>query len=315
MKAAVFQNYGKPEVVSIQEIDKPVIKANQILVQVHASSVNSGDARLRRADPWFVRLVYGFTKPKHQILGVVFAGQIVEVGANVTKYTIGQKLYGLTDNFLGGHAQYVAIKEDNPMGIIPDSMSYIDAAALPFGATTALSFLDDIDVDGKTILVNGASGSVGTNILQIASNRGGIMTAITSTKNIELVKSLGANDVIDYTTTNLDDVTQEFEIVIDCINNIGMGKIQKYVKKDGIIILISGMINELLLAKMIIKKGTPIVGTAKVTSEQYYTINKLYESGKLKPVIHSVLPLESIVQDHQIVDSWRKVGNVVITID
>jgi NADPH:quinone reductase-like Zn-dependent oxidoreductase len=315
MKAAVFNNYGKPEVVTIQEIDKPTINDNQVLIQVHASSVNSGDARLRRADPWLVRLMFGVTKPKFEVLGVVFAGQIVEVGSKVSKYTVGQRLYGLNDNFFGGHAQYLAINEDNAMGIMPDGMSYEDAAALPFGATTALSFLDGLELKGKTLLLNGASGAVGTNILQIASSRGAIITAITSTKNIDLVKSLGAKEIIDYKITNLDNNIQEYDIVIDCINNIGLGKIQNYVKQGGKVILISGMVKELLFAKLLIKKATPIVGTAKVTNEQYVTINNMYTKGTLKPIIHSVLPLDQIVQAHQIVDSWRKVGNVVITID
>jgi NADPH:quinone reductase-like Zn-dependent oxidoreductase len=259
--------------------------------------------------------MFGVTKPKFEVLGVVFAGQIVEVGSKVSKYTVGQRLYGLNDNFFGGHAQYLAINEDNAMGIMPDGMSYEDAAALPFGATTALSFLDGLELKGKTLLLNGASGAVGTNILQIASSRGAIITAITSTKNIDLVKSLGAKEIIDYKITNLDNIIQEYDIVIDCINNIGMGKIQNYVKQGGKVILISGMVKELLFAKLLIKKATPIVGTAKVTNEQYVTINNMYTKGTLKPIIHSVLPLDQIVQAHQIVDSWRKVGNVVITID
>lgn len=314
MKAAVFSDYGSPEVVSISQIDKPSIKPNQVLIKVMASSVNSGDARLRRADPWLVRLMYGFTKPKHKVLGVVFAGVVEEVGSAVTKYSIGQRLYGLNDKFLGGHAQYVAINEDNPMGTVPENMSFTDAAALAFGGTTALHFLDGLDLKGKTILLNGASGAVGVILLQIARNRGAIITAVTSTANIELVKTLGASDVVDYKTTNINDLFTEYDIVIDCINNLGLDKSEQHVKKDGTIILISGMVKEMLF-KGKIKKAKAIVETAKVTSEQYNEINELYLSGTLKPVIQEVLPLESIVKAHQIVDSWRKVGSVVITID
>jgi NADPH:quinone reductase-like Zn-dependent oxidoreductase len=315
MKAAIFNNYGTPEVVHLQEVPKPIIKPNQILIRVHASSVNSGDARLRRADPWLVRLMYGFFKPKYHILGVVFAGVIEEVGESVTKYKVGQKLYGLNDEFLGGHAQYIAINEDNPMGEIPDSISFEDAASLAFGATTALHFLDGLELKDKTILLNGASGAVGTNILQIASNRGAIITGVTSTDNIDLIKSLGASDCIDYKKNDLNNINKEFDIVIDCINNIGMDKIEKFVKPKGRVILISGMLKELLMAKYKIKKAEVVVGTAKVTNEQYKIINEMYLNKTLKPIIHSVLPLESIVTGHKIVDSWRKVGSVVITID
>jgi NADPH:quinone reductase-like Zn-dependent oxidoreductase len=224
-------------------------------------------------------------------------------------------LYGLNDNFMGGHAQYIAINEDNPMGIIPESMSYEDAAALAFGATTALSFLEGLELSGKTLLVNGASGSVGTNIIQIAASHKANITAITSSKNIELVRSLGASQVVDYTKGEVESLDKEYDIIIDCVNNIGMSKIQKYVKKGGVIILISGMVKELLFAKLLIKKAKPIVGTAKVTNQQYESINTMYINGTLKPIIHSVLPLESIVQAHAIVDSWRKVGNVVVIVD
>jgi NADPH:quinone reductase-like Zn-dependent oxidoreductase len=314
MKAAVFKNYGKPEVVKIEEVNKPIIKPNQVLIRVYASSVNSGDARLRRADPWLVRLMYGLVTPKHKILGVVFAGIIEEVGNDVTKYKIGQRVYGMNDKFLGGHAQYIAINEDNAMGHMPDSMSYVDAAALPFGATTALHFLSNYDLKNKTILLNGASGAVGVNIIQLAVLQGALVTAVTSTKNIELVKSLGATDVIDYTVTNLDNVNIEYDFVIDCVNNIGMDKIEKFVKKDGVIIFVAGILKEMLF-KSRIKKAKAIVGTANVTNEQYDVIGELYNKGKLKPVISTTLPLERIVEAHQLVDSWRKVGTVVITID
>jgi NADPH:quinone reductase-like Zn-dependent oxidoreductase len=314
MKAAVFHNYGKPEVVKIEEVNKPIIKPNQVLIRVYASSVNSGDARLRRADPWLVRLMYGLITPKHKILGVVFAGIIEEAGNDVTKYKIGQRVYGMNDKFLGSHAQYVAIGQDNAMGLMPDNMSYVDAAALPFGATTALHFLANYDLKDKTILLNGASGSVGVNIIQLAALQGALVTAVTSTKNIELVKSLGATDVIDYTVTNLDSVNNEYDFVIDCVNNIGMDKIEKFVKRGGVIIFLAGIIKEMLF-KGRIKKAKAIVGTANPTIMQYDIISELYSKGKIKPVISITLPLEKIVEAHQLVDSWRKVGTVVITID
>lgn len=315
MKAAVFRQYGSPEVVHIEEIKDPTPKPNQILIKVKASTVTSADARIRRADPWLVRLMYGFTKPKYPVLGVVFAGKIVSVGSEVTNYQIGQRVYGLNDNFLGGHGEYVVINQDNPMGIIPDQMSYTDASSIAFGATTAIYFLQNLELKGKTLLLNGASGAVGTNILQIATSEGAIITAVCSTKNIELVKSLGAKEVIDYSTTNLDSHSQEYDIVIDCVNNIGMSKIAKYAKKDGLIILISGMLKELLFARLRIKKAKVIVGTAQPTDQIYQHINTLYTEKKLQPIIDQVLPLSSIIQAHRLVDSWRKVGNIVISID
>ncbi|MGL4758013.1 MAG: NAD(P)-dependent alcohol dehydrogenase, partial [Patescibacteria group bacterium] len=212
------------------------------------------------------------------------------------------------------HAQYIAINEDNALGIIPNEMPFEHAAALAFGATTAIHFLDGLELNNKTMLLNGASGAVGTNILQIASNQGAKVTGVCSTKNVELIKSLGATEVIDYSKQPLESLNQEYDIVIDCINNIGLDKVEKYVKKDGTIILVSGMIKEMLF-KGRIKKAKTIVGTAKVTSEQYNLINNYYQKKILKPIILKTLPLESIVEAHEIVDSWRKVGNIVITID
>jgi NADPH:quinone reductase-like Zn-dependent oxidoreductase len=315
MIAAIFKKYGSPEVIKIVDVPRPTLKDNQLLIRVYASSVNSGDARIRRADPWLVRLVYGLFVPKHQILGIVFAGEVVEVGQKVTKFKIGQKLYGLNENTLGSCAQFVAINENNPMGMIPTQMSFQEAAALAFGATTALSFLDQLNLEGKTILLNGASGAVGTNIIQIATNRKSIVTAVTSSKNQNLVKSLGAVNTLDYTSCDLDTCTEEFDIVIDCINNLGMDQIQKYAKKGGTIVLIAGMVKELILAKQKIKKAIAIVATAKVTNQQYESINKMYVNSTLKPVIDKVLPLEEIVEAHRIVDSGRKVGSIVITVD
>jgi NADPH:quinone reductase-like Zn-dependent oxidoreductase len=314
MKAAVYNNYGSPEVIRIEIIPKPIINDNQVLIRVKASSVNSGDARLRRADPWLVRILYGLIKPRHKVLGIVFAGIVEEIGSKVSKYQVGQKVYGMNEKYLGGHAEYIAINEDNPMGLIPEKMNYVEAAALPFGATTALHFLEGLELNDKTLLLNGASGAVGVNIVQIATSRGAKVTAVTSSKNEQLLKSLGVQQIIDYNLTSLEKDYTEYDIVIDCVNNIGMDKIEQHVIKNGTVVLVSGMVKELLF-KNRIKKAKPIVSTAVVTSEQYLEINSLYSSGKLKPVIQVVLPIESIVIAHRIVDSWRKVGSVVITLD
>jgi NADPH:quinone reductase-like Zn-dependent oxidoreductase len=213
---------------------------------------------------------------------------------------------------MGGHAEYVVLSDSTTMGIMPDAMSFTDAAALPFGGTTALHFLRGIDLVGKTVFINGASGAVGLCFLQIAKSRGAIVTTVTSTPNIRLMNDLGADTVIDYTTTDIMTTRGEYDVVIDCVNIIPLPLIERFVKKDGVVILLAGLIKEMFQSRQL-KKAHVKVGPATVIGEQFSEINALYSNGKLRPIIDAVFPLEEISVAYARVDSGRKVGSVILT--
>ena len=348
MKAAVIDKYGDYRVVKVEDIAKPVISTSkQILVKVIASSVNSGDARIRRADPWLVRLMYGLIVPKLKVLGIVYAGIVEGVGSSNLGYKIGDRVYGMNEVELGGHAEYILLDSSNPIGKMPVQMSFADAASLPFGATTALHYLEGIELKNKKVLIIGASGAVGVNLLQIAKCRGAVVTTVSSFKNIELLKKLGANYCVSYSSaTNINfstinqtasnesgvnkviengneidkaDTTQrgeklpdsEFDIVIDCVNKMGVDQLQKLVKKNGYILLVAGLVKE-MISKVFVKKATIVVGPAKVLQAHYTQINEMYLEKKLIPIIQEILPLDQISLAHKIVDEGHKVGSVVV---
>ncbi len=313
MKAAIVKKYGGPEVAVIHEVTKPTItKPNQIVVKIMSSSVNSGDARIRRADPWFIRLAFGFSGPRKQILGIVFAGVVESVGSAITKYAVGDRVYGMSETIMSGHAEYIVLPETTAMEVMPDSMTFVDAAALPFGGTTALHFLHGVELAGKTVFINGASGAVGLCFLQIAKSRGALVTAVTSTPNIGLMKELGANTVIDYTTTDVMTDPIEYDVAIDCVNKIPLPLIERFVKKGGVVILLAGLIKEMWQSRKL-KKAHVKVGPAKVLHEHFAEINALYSDGKLRPIIDEIFPLEEIATAYARVDGGSKVGSVVLT--
>lgn len=268
---------------------------------------------MRRADPWFVRLIFGFTGPRKKILGVVFAGEVVAAGDYVHAYQVGDRVYGMSDNFMGCHAEYVLVTDHTPMGLIPDTMTFNDAAALPFGGTTALHFLKGLDLQDKKVFINGVSGSVGLCFLQIAKARGATVVGVTSTRNVNLIKEFGAGSVIDYTKTDIFTLDEEFDVVIDCVNKIPVPTIERLVKKDGHIILLSGLIKEMIQSRSL-KKAKVIIGTAKVVSDQMTEISRMYTSGSLRPVIQKVFPLSDIQDAYKLVDNGQKVGNIVLSI-
>jgi len=314
MKAVIIKKYGGPEVARVGNVPTPGIhKANQILVKVLASSVNSGDARIRRADPWFVRLMFGLFVPRRKVLGIVFAGVVESIGESVKEYAVGDRVYGMNDMSMGGHAQYIILNSTTAMGKMPNSMSFTDAAALPFGGTTALYFLEGIDLGSKTVFINGVSGAVGLCFLQIAIQRGAHVTGVTSTENMKLVRELGADSVIDYTGTDIYSTAVEYDVAIDCINSIPVSHIKRFVKKGGVVVFLSGLVKE-MFQSLALKKARVRIGSAKASSAQIDEISRLYEAGLLRPVINKTFSMSEIVEAYRLVDSGRKVGSVVIEI-
>jgi NADPH:quinone reductase-like Zn-dependent oxidoreductase len=314
MKAVIVKRYGGPEMAIVAEMPTPRIsKPNQILVRVMASTINSGDARLRRADPWFVRLVFGLRGPRRPVLGAVFAGVVEAVGADVTAYRVGDRVYGMPENFIGSHAEYICIKDTTPMGKLSDEMSFTDAAALPFGGTTALHFLEGLDLAGKTMLINGASGAVGLCFLQIAVARGAQVTVVSSTPNLPLLRKLGATSVIDYTVTNIMTHEATYDVVIDCVNKIPVREIEQFANPGGTVILLAGLIKEMWQSRRL-KRVKVRIGSAKVTSDQFVVMNDMYVKKQLRPIIDSEFKMNAVAAAYRVVDGGRKVGSVVLHI-
>jgi NADPH:quinone reductase-like Zn-dependent oxidoreductase len=317
MKAAIYKKYGPPSVLEISEVPKPTSQSHQILIKIMASTVNSADVRLRKADPFLVRLMFGLFKPKKQILGVVFSGVIEEVGSEVNLFKIGDKIFGINDKTLGGYGEYLVVNQDSAVSLMPSNMDFGEAASLVFGGHTALYFLKKSGISkGQSLLVYGASGSVGTSAIQMAKYYQAIVTAVTSTSNLQLMSDLGADNVIDYTTQDLDKIETKYDLVYDTVGKVSVSQLARLVKTDGILALgaaiIKGSILGLWYSKMM--KLKLVIGTAEVTNKDLEFLKSLAENGHLKPVVDKIYPLTEIVAAHEYVDQGHKKGNVVIQI-
>lgn len=319
MKAALATAYGSPDVIRIAEVPTPTPKPHELLIRVHASSVNAADWRLRRANPWFVRLVFGPFKPRKPILGVVFAGEVVETGAQVTKYKKGDRLFGWTSIMgLGGHAEYIALKENGAFARMPEGMTWTDAAAIPFGFGTARHFLSKANVsNGQCVLIYGASGAVGSAAVQLARSMGAEVTAVCSTRNVDLVRSLGATEVVDYTKDDLAAYRERFDVVFETVGKLPFKDSLTLVKPQGTIITGSEMPAQMLTRVLGSKGGkrvTVIGGTAAESAADMQLIADLWQRKEIRPVIDSTFPLERIREAHALAESGKKVGSVVITL-
>ncbi len=317
MKAIVCTKYGSPEVLKLSEIEKPIPADNQILIKMMATTVNSGDTRLRRADPFLVRLMFGLFTPKIKVLGNVISGIVEAVGKDVTSYKAGDEVFGLCDMTMGAYAEYLVVPESTPLSLKPTNTSFEEAAATVFGGHTALHFVKKANVKaGQKVLVYGASGAVGSCLVQLAKYYGAEVTAVCSTGNIELVKKLGADVVIDYTKQSLSEITDQFDVVFETVDKTEVSKIAKLVKPNGVLVLgaviIKGALEGLIASKML--KLKLIAGVAEVTSNDMSFLKELIENNSLKPVIDKTYSLEEMSQAHEYVDKGHKVGNVVIKI-
>lgn len=318
MKAALATAYGGPDVIRIAEVPTPSPKKSEVLIRIHASAVNAADWRLRRANPWFVRLVFGLLKPRRPILGVVFAGVVVEAGADVTKYKKGDRLFGWTSIMgLGGHAEYIALRENGAFTRIPDAMPYTDAAAIPFGFGTARHFLQKAKVSkGQCVLVYGASGAVGSAAVQLARAMGAEVTGVCSTRNVELVRSLGADEAIDYTKCDLTAHHDRFDVVFETVGKLPFKRSLQLVKSGGTVIAGSEMPAQMMGRTFAGKGGkqvTVIGGTAAESAADMQLLADMSQRKEIRAVIDSTFPLARISEAHTRAESGRKVGSVVIT--
>ena len=319
MKAAVFTKYGSPDVLKLQDIEKPTIKENQVLIKVHATSVTPMDYRYRsgKAPLWPIsRIMMGFWKPKNNILGNEVAGEIVEVGKDITKYKIGDKVFGFGYQ---PYAEYILASEKTVLVMKPPTISYEEGASIGFGGISSLYFLrTKANIQsGQRILINGASGGVGVFAVQLAKYFGAEVTGVCSTKNVDLVLSLGADRVIDYTK---DDFTKEtdhkYDIIFDVVGKSSYSKCKRLLTKDGIYINIVPTYRLFIQMFWTSKFGKKkvITGIAE-ENNNLPLLKELIESKKLRVVIDKTYPLEQIVEAHAYAEKGHKVGSVVITLD
>ncbi len=309
MKAIVYEKFGPPEVLQFKEVEKPAPKDNEVLISVHATTVHAGDLRMRsftvpRLQWLFARLYLGLRKPKRAILGMELAGEIESVGKDVTLFKEGDPVFASTLwSDLGGYAEYKCMPEDNVIAIKPDNMTYGEAATVPSGGITALRILrDKVHIKaGQKILIYGASGNTGTAAVQIAKHFGAEVTGVCSTANLEMVQSIGADRVIDYTKEDFAESDETYDVIFDAVGKMMAKRGKKVLNRE------ATYINVL--------KDSGGLGKPARTRDDLIFLKELCEAGKYKAVIDRMYPLEQIAEAHRYVETGHKKGNVVITVE
>jgi len=315
----VYTRYGSPGVLHIKEVEKPIPKDKEVLIKIYVTSVTSGDVRMRKADPFAIRFFNGFAKPKKTtVLGNELAGEIEAVGKDVKLFKKGDQVFGQAGLTLGTNAEYICLSEDVALTIKPTNLTYEEAAVIPFGGNTSLHFLRKGNIkSGQKVLIYGASGSLGVSAIQLAKYFGAEVTGVCSTENFELVKSLGADKVIDYTKEDFTKNGPIYDIVYDTLGKSPFSGCIKSLKKKGIYLravhmslppVIRGIWTSSTTSKKVIGGG------ATERKENLIFLKELIETGKLKPVIDRRYPLEQLVEAHQYVEKGHKKGNVAITV-
>jgi len=323
MKAVVYTKYGPPDVLQLKEIAKPVPGDNEVLVKVYATTVNRTDCATIRAKPFFARLFTGIFKPKKQIPGTEFAGKIEAVGKNVKSLKVGDKVFGFNDQGSGSHAQYMTISEDKAI-TIPENTTYEQAAASTEGAHYAYNSMKNAEIkSGQKTLVYGATGAIGSAAVQLLKYFDVNVTGVCSTGNMELVKSLGANKVIDYTKEDFTKDKEKYDFVFDAVGKSSFAKCKPLLQSGGVYISSDlGYMAQNVFLPLITPIIKPMIGNKKTVSPfptdikgSLRLIKDLIEQGKFKTVIDRKYPLEQIVEAYKYVEKGQKTGNVVITVE
>ena len=322
MKAIVCTQYGPPEVLELKEVEKPAPSDNEILVKVYATTVTAGDTRVRSftvpLSYWLLaRIALGLRKPKKAIPGMIVAGEIESIGREVKRFKNGNQVYAYDITRLSAYAEYACVPENSVIALKPSTVTYEEAAAIPFGGMTALHFLKRGKIhSGQHVLIYGASGSVGTFAVQLAKYFGAEVTAVCSTTNVALVKSLGADTVIDYTKEDLTKSGETYDMIFDTVGKSSFSGCLRSLKKEGV--YLQAFTTLALSARMrwtsMSSSKTLIGGTAAPQTEDLVFLKELIEAGKIRPVIDRCYPLEQIVEAHRYVETGHKKGNVVITV-
>jgi NADPH:quinone reductase-like Zn-dependent oxidoreductase len=325
MKAIVYTEYGPPDVLQLKEIAKPTPKDNEVLIKVRAATVTAGDVNIRGftfVPPGFgplPRLMFGLGKPKRTILGTELAGEVEAVGKDVKLFKKGDQVFGIDSNSLGAYAEYACRPEKGALSIKPVNATYEEAVAIPFGAGTALYFLRDLAKiqPGQKILINGASGGVGAYAVQLAKYYGAEVTGVCSTTNMDLVKSLGADKVIDYTKEDFRTNGETYDIIFDTVvGKTSFSGCRNSLKQNGLYLAVAGGPREMFQMLWTSMSGGKKVsaGSPPERKEELAVLRELVEAGKIKPVIDRKYPLEETAEAHRYVDTGRKRGSVVIVI-
>ncbi|MED4208545.1 NAD(P)-dependent alcohol dehydrogenase [Priestia megaterium] len=302
MKAMVCTKYGKPDVLQLEEVEKPIPNENEILIKIHATTVTSGDCRVRSFNSplllWLpMRIVLGLRKPRKSILGVELAGEVEDVGKNVTRFKKGDQLFAMTGMKFGGYAEYICLPEKGTIAVKPENVTHEEAASISFGGTTALHFFRKGNIQaGQKVLIYGASGAVGTAAVQLASYYGAEVTGVCSAKNSELVKSLGADYVIDYQNEDFSKKEERYNLIFDAVGKITKNQCKGALALNGRFVSVEGQ------------------GIAKVQTKDLLLLKKLMEEGRIKSVIDRCYSLEQIPEAHEYVETGHKIGSVVVTL-
>jgi NADPH:quinone reductase-like Zn-dependent oxidoreductase len=332
MKAIVYTEYGPPDVLQLKEVEKPTPKDNQVLIRVYATLVSYGDMvarNMRNISPrkfnmpflfWFgARVSFGFSKPRITILGSELAGEIEAVGKDVKRFRKGDQVFGYVGPSMGANAEYVCMPEDGMVAIKPANMTYEEAATVPFGAIVALNLLRKVNIQpGQKVLVNGASGGIGSAAVQLAkSHFGAKVTGVCSTPRLELVKSLGADKVIDYTREDFTQSGETYDLIFDILGKSSFSGCKSSLKQNGRYLLASFKMRQLfqMLWTKIIGSKKVICAMASEKSEDLVFLKELVEAGKIKSIIDKRYPLEQTAEAHRYVEKGHKKGNVVITLE
>ena len=314
MKAVVNDRYGPPEVQRLEEVERPVPGDDQVLVRVHTTTVTRTDCGIRAGKPWIVRFFAGLRRPKQLILGMEFAGEVEAVGSAVTDFAPGDRVFGVRG--AGAHAEFVAVRESAAMAHMPEGMTFEEAAAVCDGACIALSCLGGEPLgEGVSILVNGASGSVGTAIVQLARHFGADVTAVCDTERLELARSLGADRVIDYTCEDFTKNDETYDIVFDAVGKHSYRRARGSLKQGGVFVSTDGLSNALYALPAKVSDKRLRFGIAKYRKDDVLFLKQLIEAGEFRAVIDRTYPLEDIVEATRYVEKGMKTGNVVLSVD
>ena len=331
MKAIINTEYGPPEVLQFKEVEKPTPKNNEVLIKIYATSINYGDliARdFRNITPrkfnmpllfwFFAKVFFGFRKPKIKILGSEFAGEIESVGKNVKRFRKGVQVFGYPGQSMGAYAEYKCMPEDGVLAIKPDNMTYAEAAVVPMGAIMALNLLRKVNVQtGQKILINGASGSIGSAAVQIAKHFGANVTGVCGTPRLEFVKSLGADKVIDYSKENFTNSGETYDLIFDILGKSSFSRCKNSLSQNGRYLLASFKMKQLfqMLWTSMAGKKKVICAIAPGSTKDLISVKELIEAGKIKAVIDRRFPFEQTSDAHRYVESGNKKGHVVITLE
>jgi NADPH:quinone reductase-like Zn-dependent oxidoreductase len=330
MKAVVYTQYGAPEVLHLAEIEKPTPKDNEILIHIRATSVSFGDLiarKLGESTPrefympalfwFFAKMEFGFRKPKKPVLGSEFAGDVEAVGKGVTRFKVGDPVFGYRGMNMGANAEYLCVAEDSLVVVKPDHVTYEEAATIPYGALTALSLLRKVNIQpGQKVLINGASGAIGAAALQLAKHYGAEVTAVCGTPRMEMVKALGADHVIDYTQTDFTGQSETYDLIIDILGKAPFSRCKRVLKPGGRLLYVSFKMKQVRQMLWTSRFGSRkvICALSSEKPEDLQFIRELVEAGKIKTCVDRCYPMEQAAEAHRYAEGGHKKGNVVLVI-